>query len=517
MTITSPQSILRRRMLWIGPLLLVLAAVAFFFWRGATPQVRVVRAAPVPLVATVVANGPVDAGARAEVSARAGGLVEKLLVQEGDRVKAGDILAVQSQTGLAGAVASARAEVARQEDNLAQLTRKAELNARQAEIQLQAAATKLQSARSSLTDQQRQAADRVSDAEHTLALLRQTLDSGVDLSAAAAAARRGADDAKAQYDGLVAAGLATSDARAQQAKAAWDAARAEVDRLARQQQTQAEQFAQQWAQAQLKLEAATSEVERLNDPNGQPAGQVALAAQDLEQLKVNAELIRLIPEDESAVRAGLEAARQALAKAQEDLDAATVKAPISGVVLNSYLKAGEMAGVGTKLFSLAEVDPAIVKAKVDESDIGQVALGQAARVTSAALPGRSWDGKVRRIAPQAVKDGTATVIVVEVAVPNPDGALRPGMNADVEIAVLQQESVLQVPPAALLPLPDGGRQVFVLAGDTVLAREVTTGRTGRSGVEIVKGLAAGDSVVVGPAGTLKSLTPGKRVRAEVGQ
>jgi HlyD family secretion protein len=417
-------------LLWIGALVSVLVALAFFVWQGMTPQVHTLKVTPGSLVSTVVATGPVDAGDRAEVSARVGGLLEQIQVQEGDRVKAGDVLARQNTTALTTAVVAARAEVARQEDNLVQLTRKAQLTAQQAQLQSQMAETRLASARAGLSDQQRQASDRLADAEHALALLRKTLESGRNLGADLTATRRKVEDAPA-----------LSPARA--------AAQAEVDRLAQLQQTQAEQFREQMAQAQVKLEAARAEVARLNDPAGQPAGQVTLAGQDLAQLQLNAELIRVLPEDETAARSGLDSARQALAKAQEDLDAASIKSPISGVVLNNYLKVGEMAAVGSRLFSMASVDPAVVKAKVDESDIGQVAPGQEARVSSAALPGRSYAGKVRRIAPQAVKDGTATVIVVEVAVPNPDGALRPGMNADVEIAVLNRPDVLQVPPGAL--------------------------------------------------------------------
>lgn len=57
----------------------------------------------------------------------------------------------------------------------------------------------------------------------------------------------------------------------------------------------------------------------------------------------------------------------------------------------------------------------------------------------------------------------------------------------------------------------------MLTGDVVAARVVTTGRATRTGVEILKGLAAGEQVVTGPPDVLRALTAGKRVRAEAGQ
>ncbi len=491
----------------------VLAAAGVFF-RDSGLQVSLARAAVAPLVAAVTATGPVEPGERLEVVARVTALLERVLIQEGDQVKLGDPLAVMDQVALQAAVSQAEAEVARLDANLEQLRRRAELGARQAALQVESAETRLRSARSSLTGQQEQLADRVTDAEHALALARLALEGARLTADDLNSARRGLEETERKFQDLVNAGLPPAAESVRSARAAVDRERANLDRLASQQKSHQEQFDRQVAQAEARLTAARDELARAMDPQGQAALQVSQAAGDLEQARVNADLARMLPQEEAAALAALAAARQTLAKAAQDLQVATVRSPLTGVVLQSPLKTGEMAAVGTHLFSLGTVNPVVVKAKVDESDIARVQVGQTARVTSAAIAGKELSGRVRRIAPQAVKDGNATVVVVEVAVDNPDGWLRPGLNADVEIRVAELPEALQVPAGAVTAAPGGGQQVYVLAGNRIQARTVQTGLSTRSAVQILQGLTAGEQVVSGPTATVKKLRPGQRVRGQ---
>jgi HlyD family secretion protein len=90
-----------------------------------------------------------------------------------------------------------------------------------------------------------------------------------------------------------------------------------------------------------------------------------------------------------------------------------------------------------------------IRALVDETDIGKVKPGMPSRVTVAAYPNQPFSGVVLKIEPQAVVDQNVTMFAVLVSIENPDGLLKPGMNAEVEVSIARRENVLTVPVMAL--------------------------------------------------------------------
>ena len=135
-----------------------------------------------------------------------------------------------------------------------------------------------------------------------------------------------------------------------------------------------------------------------------------------------------------------------------------------------------------------------VKAPMDEVDAPKIAVGQAVRITLDALPGRSFAGKVRRIAPyvSAVEKQARTVeIEVDFDEPKAAGHLLVGYSADVEVILDARTGVLRVPSSALL---QGGR-VLLLQDGRLVEREVRTGIANWEHTEIVQGLQGGERVV----------------------
>lgn len=225
-----------------------------------------------------------------------------------------------------------------------------------------------------------------------------------------------------------------------------------------------------------------------------------------------------LAEQLAAARAALEVAAGAVARARADLAHAEVTAPVAGVVLSREgTRLGQVAR-GAVLFVLSDTSRLIVRAKVDEVDIGNVHLGDAAVVTHGAFPGREFRGKVTRIAPQAHRSqtpGQTNVITfdVQVEVDNREGLLRPGMSVDVRIVSRRKEDVLSVPLEAVVER-GGRRGVFVLEGDAVRFRPVALGLTTQTRAEVTGGLRPGDQVVVGSLETLRKLADGQRARPE---
>lgn len=164
-------------------------------------------------------------------------------------------------------------------------------------------------------------------------------------------------------------------------------------------------------------------------------------------------------------------ARAALVKAETNLELArdrledvTVRAPLSGTVVEKQVEEGqivtstrEVTG-GTTLLRMADLAEVQVRTLVDETDIGRVAPGLPARITVEAYPDRRFEGRVLKIEPQAVVEQNVTMFAVLTRIANEDDLLRPGMNADVEIVLGRRENVLTLPNAAV-KMPEEARRL----------------------------------------------------------
>jgi multidrug resistance efflux pump len=141
-----------------------------------------------------------------------------------------------------------------------------------------------------------------------------------------------------------------------------------------------------------------------------------------------------------ALEGQVEAATAALDALQVQIDKLTLTAPADGVVLSRAIEPGEVAGAGAVLLELGQLDRLSITVYVAEDRYGTLRLGQPAEVRVDSYPGQAFPASVQHIADQAeftprnvqTADGRkTTVFAVRLAVPNPDGRLKPGMPADV--------------------------------------------------------------------------------------
>lgn len=147
--------------------------------------------------------------------------------------------------------------------------------------------------------------------------------------------------------------------------------------------------------------------------------------------------------------------------ARQRLEDATVRAPLSGTVIEKAVSTGQVItsatgafGGGTLLLKMADLSQVRVRALVNETDIGNIQPGQQATVTVDAYPDRPFRGTVEKIEPQAVVQQNVTMFPVLVAVSNREGLLMPGMNGEVSILVERRENVVAVPNDAVRPPRD---------------------------------------------------------------
>lgn len=399
------------------------------------------------------ATGMVEAE-HVTVSSQLNGRVVQLLVAEGDTVEAGQVLAVLDDRVLRAQAAQADAAVARaqaQLDLLLSGARPEELA--HARARLAHAEAAAEAARHAW-----QNAQRLRDNRQALEL--RLIEAETAAAAAqrrAAAARLAAEAADLERDlwgrvtELLAQGVEVTlpiggtvrvDAPAERDRAntqwnlagqraweAWQAAYA-AEEAARAAQT---------ALADLRRQADQPIAETAAVHQAEAAYRQALAA--VEQARAALQAL-----EEGATAEQIALAQQALAQAQAaraaldvPLSKARVTAPASGLVAALAVRQGEVVAAGAPLLQIAALDPVTLTVYVPEPDLGRVWLGQPVQVAVNSFPGRVFAGTVTTIAdraeftPKSVQSSAArlsTVYAVEITLPNPDAALKPGMPAD---------------------------------------------------------------------------------------
>jgi HlyD family secretion protein len=176
-------------------------------------------------------------------------------------------------------------------------------------------------------------------------------------------------------------------------------------------------------------------------------------------------------------------------------------APFDGTVAKIVGELGEYStpsppGVPTPpAIDLIDESCLYVKAPMDEVDAPKITPGQAVRISLDALPGRSFAGKVKRVAPYVTAvEKQARTVDVEATFDQPDkvGRLLVGYSANVEVVLATRDNVLRVPTSALL---EGGRVLVVGTDDKLVERKLKTGVSNWEFTEVAEGLAAGDKIV----------------------
>jgi RND family efflux transporter MFP subunit len=176
-----------------------------------------------------------------------------------------------------------------------------------------------------------------------------------------------------------------------------------------------------------------------------------------------------------------------------------VRAPSDGVVYGLPRKTGEPVAAGQLVASVGDPEHFRIRARVDEPDLPRIAAGQRLIVTFDGLPESRWEGRVVEVPTSVREFGGRQVGEVVGEISDPTSRLPPNASVNVQIVVGQKASALAIPRAALSR--DGDRRfVYVLEDGHARARDVSAGLVGLNEVEITRGLAEGEIVIL-PGGT----------------
>jgi len=264
---------------------------------------------------------------------------------------------------------------------------------------------------------------------------------------------------------------------------------------------QAEAASEQ-AEANLEQGKANRDLARLNAERWKSLADQGIASkQDSDQYQSqfaaqNAN-VQALEKAITAQRSNVAAAKANLSRLQEIQGYRLVKAPFDGVVTVRSVDVGALVNTGsTLLFRIAQIDKLRTYINVPQMSASSVRTGQPAVLTVANLPGRVFHGNVARTA-NALDPANRTMLV-EVAVPNPDGALFPGSFAEVNLSASRTNLPLVVPASAILFRTDGA-QVAVVQPDTTLhLQKIVVGRDYGDRVEILQGLDDGATILAAP-------------------
>lgn len=470
---------------------LIAAVAGYFVWsaRVGTPEVETARVAKRDLAVTVTAQGTVRAGARADVYPPVQGVLDEVLVNDGQVVEAGQELAKLDATPLELQVAQARAGLS-------------QAKAQRAAIDDQAAGpADLSAAREGVT-----AARKAHDAAKAQAA---AVGTQAPTTAQKAAARAATTAAKGAYDNAFVAWSAypsqdtTKAALAavkDHAYAGYLSAKATEEQLASADLSAARAQAQAGeAQAFAAVKAAEAQLKKLEGAN--------VAAQRL------------------AADAAVDQAATALTLAERNFADATLVAPIGGVVVFNTMPAtvpgvtvpplgpGSAVTPGSPPFTLVDLDALSFVAEVDEVDVRRVALGKEATISLDSVSDKKFATTITRINPVAQATATgSTIFEVELALEAPGENILIGMKGDAVIEVSSQPDALTIPKDAFFS--EGGTDyVYVIENGKLRKTEITVGAETETVVEVLDGIE--ENMTVALAGAAQ-YTDGMAVRTADG-
>jgi RND family efflux transporter MFP subunit len=199
----------------------------------------------------------------------------------------------------------------------------------------------------------------------------------------------------------------------------------------------------------------------------------------------------------ATARNTIAANQAALRRLEETKGFARVTAPFAGVVTERLTDVGTLINAGSKeMFKVAQLDPMRIFVNVPQTHVAAITQGQPAELRVQELPGRVFTAKVTGISNSLDTGSRAELIVLQT--PNPDGALLPGMYAQVRLTASRRAGVLRIPGDALILGKSGARVAVLSDRNVVHFRAVTMGQDLGQEVEIVSGLTAGEMVISNP-------------------
>jgi membrane fusion protein (multidrug efflux system) len=196
--------------------------------------------------------------------------------------------------------------------------------------------------------------------------------------------------------------------------------------------------------------------------------------------------------DFEKIQYDLEALQAAYNLASLELDYTQIKASISGVVSDRFIKLGNTLKVGDPLFSITSLEPLVAYLFIPEREFRQIQAGQPVAIDIDALGSHRVFAQVTRVSP--VVDPVTGTFKITIEISDPERRIKPGMFGRISVVYDQRDNALQVPRSAIIE-ELGTTSVFVVVDNIAIRKEVQTGFSNNGMMEITAGLTDDDRVV----------------------
>jgi multidrug efflux pump subunit AcrA (membrane-fusion protein) len=516
-----------KRNIWIAVIVAALVVLAGGFWWFSTSggaetettesaEVQTAVARRGDLVIYASGAGSVIPATEIGLGFTSNGTLSELLVQVGDKVQEGDVLARlqtnETEASIAAAITSAELAVIEAQQALDAIYDNWEMEAAQALLAVEEAELALETIQDPALRQAEafqalaEAQDALDDAQ--LAYDRTQLTaSQANIDAAYAEmllAKEALDKAQTNFDRYADKPednlqRAQALSKLSAAQAAYDNAAANYNAMiatsSEEEQTLAEA---DLAVAKARYEEAKRAWERAQE--GPTPGEIALAEAKLSAAQAEWERIKDGPDPDE-----IEQAETKLANAQAKLEEARelavdidLVAPMDGTVLEIHADVGEAVG-NAPVITLADLETPLLEVFLDETDMDKVEPGFEAEVIFDAIPDTTYSGHVTEVDPAL---STVSGVAAVRAIVQLDDFAKPqtlpvGLNASVDVIGGRAEGAVLIPVEALRELSPGEYAVFVMEDGEPKLRLVTVGLVDFTTAEITSGLEAGEIVTTG--------------------
>ena len=245
--------------------------------------------------------------------------------------------------------------------------------------------------------------------------------------------------------------------------------------------------------ADVNLKQATVDFERdkaLFDKN-------LLSAADYDRTK---QAMLQAKEEVTAANDALQVVRDGVSRSNASASSTLIRSTITGIILDIPVKVGNTVILsntfndGTTIATLANMNDLIFRGNIDETEVGQLAIGVPMNITIGALQDQKLQAHLEYISPKAVETNGANQFEIKAAVKADNGKMiRSGYSANAEIVLAQADSVLSVPESTL-EFSGDSTFVFIKNGESYDRTPVKTGISNGVNIEIKEGLKKGDIV-----------------------
>lgn len=209
--------------------------------------------------------------------------------------------------------------------------------------------------------------------------------------------------------------------------------------------------------------------------------------------KVSGKIIEKVKEDGSPIQKG-----EVILYIDRDevglkFEKAPVESTLTGLVGRVFVDIGEYVTVQTKVALVVNIDKVKVNVDIPEKHISKISLGQKAKIKVDAWPEEEFFGEITKISP--VVDPASRSSLIEIVLDNPEGKLKPGMFAKVEIILEVKKDALVILQEAVIG-KDNGASVFVIEDNKAVLKNIVLGLRQGPYYEVKEGLKKGDLVVI---------------------